>query len=128
MNRHTLQSRQHSKSHRAEHFARLRARREAAILARPAPIYPPLDLPTGDWLGGCINGQTVILHLQREMWHRSDQWAAWIDGALVESGAGLTTLLGLLKHRWGRAPSRRLLAGLQQGYSGRDETDAASAS
>jgi hypothetical protein len=67
----------------------------------------------GDWLGGCIHGHTVIMRLMRDPAHRSDQWCAEIDGRPVADAAGLTLLWGLLHKRWGRAPSRRMLAGMQ---------------
>jgi hypothetical protein len=82
---------------------------------------------TGDWIGGRINGQTVIISLQRETWHRCDQWAALIDGKVIAGAAGLTALWALLKDRWGRAPSLRMLATMRQGHSERDEADAAAA-
>jgi len=57
----------------------------------------PPDAPVhGDWLGGRINGRTVILRLMRDPSHRSDQWAAELDGAVVADAAGLTRLWGLL--------------------------------
>lgn len=96
-------------------------------MAAPAPIYPA-DAPlTGDWLGGRINGHTVIMELVRLPGHRSDQWAAWIDGVQVTDAAGLTELWRAVKRRWPRAPSLQSLATMQQGYSARDEADAAAA-
>ena len=81
----------------------------------------------GDWLGGCINGQTVILRLMRDPHHRSDQWAAEIDGQAVADAAGLTRLWGLLHARWGRAPSKLALATMQEQWTERDEQDARNA-
>lgn len=78
----------------------------------------------GDWLGGCINGHTVIIRLMRDPAHRSDQWAAEIDGATIADAAGLTRLHDLLRAQWPRAHSRRSLAQVQQGYTERDESDA----
>lgn len=84
------------------------------MLARPAPAYPA-DAPLhGDWLGGRINGQTVIFQLMRDPQHRSDQWAAEIDGELVASAAGLVRLQVLLRERFARAPSKRTLATLER--------------
>lgn len=57
--------------------ARRNAKREAASIAGPAPEYPALAPIHGDWLGGCVNGRTVILRLMRGPEHRSDQWAAF---------------------------------------------------
>jgi hypothetical protein len=86
--------------------------REEAIAALPAPAYPP-DVPLqGDWVGGRVNGHTVIFDLARLPWHRSDQWAAACDGEAVHEGAGLVLLLELLRKRFGKAPSRRELAGM----------------
>lgn len=124
MNRHTLQSRSARQSKRAAHFARLRARREAAILARPAPEYPP-ELPTsGEWLAGYVHGSLVVIHFHRDAKHRADQWAGELNGAMIESAAGLTVLCDRLRHSLGRPMSRRAVAGLQNGYTARDEADA----
>ena len=79
----------------------------------------------GDWLGGCINGHTVIMRLMRDPAHRSDQWAAEIDGAAVTDAAGLTLLHDLLRAQFARAPSRRTLASMQTQWTARDEADAA---
>lgn len=86
--------------------------REAASIAGPAPAYPPTAPLHGDWLGGRINGETVILRLMRDPSHRSDQWAAEIDGVTLADAAGLTRLWAMLQARWPRAMSRRALAGL----------------
>lgn len=107
--------------------ARRRAAREAESIAGPAPAYPPTAPLHGDWLGGCINGHIVIMRLMRDPAHRSDQWAAEIDGAAVADAAGLTRLHDLLRAGWPRAQSKRTLCGAQDGYSVRDETDAAAA-
>lgn len=61
----------------------------------------------------------------RDLAHRSDQWAAEIDGETVADAAGLTRLHDLLRSRWPKMQSRRELAGMQAGYSARDEADAA---
>lgn len=87
---------------------------DAARIAGPAPAYPPMAPIHGDWLGGCINGHTVIMRLMRDPTHRSDQWAGEIDGKTVTDAAGLTMLWDLLHKRWGRAPSRRQLATLER--------------
>ena len=93
--------------------ARRRAARDAARIAGPAPSYPP-DAPIhGDWLGGRINGHTVIVRLMRDPRHRSDQWAAEVDGDVIADAAGLTELWRMLKGRWPRALSRREIAGMQ---------------
>ena len=84
--------------------------REAASIAGPAPIYPPTAPVHGDWLGGRINGHTVIMRLMRDPAHRTDQWAAEIDGATVADAAGLTRLLDLLRSRLPRATSLRSLS------------------
>ena len=108
-------------------FRRRQAKREAASMAAPCPAYPA-DAPlTGDWLGGRINGCTVIMELVRLPGHRSDQWAAWIEGVQVTDAAGLTRLWALLKNEWHSAPSLAALASMQHGYSAQDEADAAKA-
>ena len=107
--------------------ARRSAAREAASIAGPAPEYPLLAPLHGDWLGGCVNGHTVIMRMVRDSRHRSDQWAAEIDGVTVADAGGLVALLDLLRHRFGKAPSKRALATVQNGYTERDELDATSA-
>ena len=106
------------------HKRRQRAR-EAASIAGPAPAYPPTAPLHGDWLGGTINGHTVIIRLMRDPSHRSDQWAAEIDGQTVADAAGLTRLHDLLRSRWPRAVSKRTLATMQERWTERDELDAA---
>ena len=97
----------------AERQRRAQATRERNRFDGPAPAYPP-DAPLhGDWLGGRINGHTVIVRLMRDPRHRSDQWAAEVDGDVVADAAGLTELWLLLKMRWPRALSRREIAGMQ---------------
>jgi hypothetical protein len=91
---------------------RRRAAREAAAIAGPSPVYPPAAPLHGDWIGGCINGHTVIVRLMRDSRHRCDQWAAEIDGQVVADAAGLTALWQLVHERWPRAMSRRALATL----------------
>ncbi len=81
----------------------------------------------GDWLGGVINGQLVIMRLMRDPAHRSDQWAAEVDGETVADAAGLTRLWGLLHPRWPKAPSLRAMATAQPAWTERDELDAARA-
>jgi hypothetical protein len=96
-------------------------------MAAPSPTYPadaPID---GEWLGGCVNGCTVIMQMMRLPGHRSDQWAAWIDGELVTDAAGLTLLWAAIKARWPKAPSLQQLATMHEQYSARDEADAAAA-
>lgn len=105
--------------------ARRRALREAASIAGPAPAYPATAPLHGDWLGGCINGHTVIMRLMRDPRHRSDQWAAEVDGEAVADAAGLTRLHDLLREGWPKAQSKRTLCQRQDGYSARDEADAA---
>lgn len=108
------------------HPRRQRAR-EAASIAGPAPAYPPMTPLHGDWLGGCINGHTVIIRLMRDPQHRSDQWAAEIDGETVADAAGLTRLHNLLRERWPGAASKKALAGMQERWTERDEQDAMTA-
>ena len=121
----TLQSRWARYNATPDAHLRRKAAREAASIAGPAPAYPPTAPVHGDWLGGCINGHVVIMRLMRDPSHRSDQWAAEIDGEAVSDAAGLTRLLDLLRVQWPKAPSLRMLARLRDGYSGRDEADAA---
>ena len=66
----------------------------------------------GDWIGGCVNGKTVIFRLMRDPKHRSDQWAAESDSEMVADAAGLTALWALLHKRWPKAPSLRMLASM----------------
>lgn len=112
----TLKSR-HSRWSRYNATPGAHARRHAALdaarIAGPTPAYPP-DAPLyGDWLGGRIHGHLVVMRLMRDPAHRSDQWAAEIDGEVVFQAAGLTSLWNALHKRWARAPSRRMLAGLE---------------
>ena len=107
--------------------ARRKAARLAASIAGPAPCYPATAPTAGEWWGGCINGQTVIASLIRDPGHRCDQWRVEIDGVIVAQAMGLVDLCVLLRGRFGRAPSRRMLAGLQEGYSARDEAATAGA-
>ena len=90
------------------------AAREAASIAGPAPAYPPEAPLHGDWIGGRINGRTVIARLMRDPSHRSDQWAAEIDGAVVADAAGLVALCELLRARWPKQMSRRTMATLER--------------
>lgn len=113
----TFQSRRASRwakyNSNPENFARRRAAWDAARIAGPAPAYPP-DAPLhGDWIGGCINGHTVIVRLVRGPRHRCDQWAAEIDGEVVAKAAGLSALWEILHKRWPKAMSLRALATLQ---------------
>lgn len=122
----TLQSR-HARLTRANTPAAIRRRsatREAASIAGPAPAYPPTAPLHGDWLGGRINGHTVIVRLSRDARHRSDQWAAEVDGEVIADAAGLTRLWQLLHPRWPKAQSRRAMATEQGGHTERDEVDA----
>ncbi len=105
------------------HRRRQRAR-EAASIAGPAPTYPPMAPVHGDWLGGCINGHTVIMRLMRDPQHRCDQWAAEVDGRTVADAAGLTRLHDLLRAEFPRSLSLRALATLQEGWTPADEADA----
>ncbi len=92
---------------------RRKAARDAARIAGPAPAYPPTAPVHGDWIGGRINGHTVIIRLMRDSGHRCDQWAAEIDGQVVADAAGLTALWSILHKRWPKELSRRALASLQ---------------
>ena len=65
------------------------------------------------------------MRMMRDPSHRSDQWSAEVDGVAVADAAGLTRLHDLLRARWPRAQSKRTLCAVQDGYSGRDEADAA---
>jgi hypothetical protein len=108
----TFQSRQSrwGRYNNPANFARRNAARDAARIAGPAPAYPELAPVHGDWLGGRINGHTVIARLMRDQHHRSDQWAAEIDGETVANAAGLTALWDLLHRRWPKAMSKRAMA------------------
>lgn len=92
---------------------RRQAKREAACIAGPAPAYPDRAPLHGDWIGGCVNGKTVIVRLMRDSGHRCDQWAAEIDGEVVADAAGLTALWQTLHKRWPRALSLRAIAGMR---------------
>lgn len=85
---------------------------DAKRIAGPAPAYPATAPTHGDWLGGCVNGHAVIVRMMRHPGHRSDQWAAEIDGETVADAIGLTDLLDLLRKRFPRAPSLRQLASM----------------
>lgn len=122
---HTLQSRWQRYNATPGAYARRSAAREAASIAGPAPAYPAMAPVHGEWLGGRINGHTVIMRLIRNPHHRSDQFSAEIDGEVVADAAGLTRLHDLLRAGWPKAPSLRSLAGMQEGYSARDDADAA---
>lgn len=74
---------------------------------------------TGDWFGGAINGQTVIAALIRDPGHRCDQWRVEIDGVIVAQAMGLVDLCVLLRGKFGKAASRRMLAGMREDH--RDE-------
>lgn len=62
--------------------ARRKAAREAASIAGPAPCYPATAPTTGEWWGGCINGQTVIAALIRDPGHRGES----LGGAVGSAG------------------------------------------
>lgn len=105
----------------------MRQRKCEAIQAGPAPEYPP-DLPqSGEWLAARVHGQTVVIHLHRLPSHRTDQWAALLDGRMLTDAAGLTVLCTALRHAIGRVPSLRAYAAMQNGYTAKDEADAAAA-
>jgi hypothetical protein len=105
----------------------MRDKRTRLIAARPAPEYPP-DLPTsGEWLAARVHGQFVVIHLHRLPSHRTDQWGATLGDQVLTDAAGLTVLCTELRHAIGRVPSRRAYALMQNGYSARDEADAAAA-
>ena len=91
-------------------FERRRAKMDAARIAGPAPAYPPMAPIHGDWIGGRVNGHTVIVRLMRDPRHRCDQWAAEIDGETVADAAGLTALWAILHKRWPRQLPLRTLA------------------
>jgi hypothetical protein len=93
-------------------------------MTAPAPIYPA-GLPSGDWVGGCVNGKLVLFTLVRMPGHRVDQWAAWHNGQVVAQAAGLVALHQMLRDLWPKAPSLRGLASLQHGYTERDDADCA---
>ena len=98
--------------------------REAASIAGPTPLYPSSAPLHGDWLGGCVNGHTVVLRLMRDAHHRTDQWAAELDGETVAHAAGLTRLWALLCERFPKALPKSALCSMQGGYTARDEMDA----
>ena len=109
----TLQSRRRTQRlNTPQARAKRRATLDAKRIAGPAPIYPAAAPIHGDWLGGQINGHAVIMRMMRHPRHRSDQWAAEIDGETVADSAGLTALLDLLRQRFPRAPSLKQLASM----------------
>jgi hypothetical protein len=65
----------------------------------------------------------VVLRLARDRGHRSDQWAAEIDGQVVADAAGLVTLCQLLRAMMPKATSKRTVAGMQWDYTTRDIAD-----
>lgn len=116
--------------------ARRRARDDAARIAAPAPIYQHEMAPgshTGEWIGGCINGVTVVYQLdapmptRRGVRPRCDQRRVMRDRQQISPAMGLTAAMDALRDEFARAPSRRALAGMQERYSARDEADAAAA-
>ena len=52
----------------------------------------------------------MIFRLMRGRGHRCDQWAAEADGEVVAQAAGITELHDILRARWHKAPSLRMLA------------------
>jgi hypothetical protein len=125
-----LKSRHYSRAKAAEaraaKFARMRAKRCELIQARPAPEYPPELPPDGEWLAARVHGQLVVIHLHQLPGHRTDQWGATMDGSVITDAGGLTVLCTALRQSIGRVPSRRAYAAMQNSYTARDETDAAS--
>jgi hypothetical protein len=107
----TLQSRRRTQRlNTPQARAKRRATLDAKRIAGPAPVYPAAAPLNGDWLGACVNGHTVIIRLCRAPGHRSDQWAAEIDGEVIAQAAGLTLLFDMLRERLPKAPSLRMLA------------------
>ena len=116
--------------------ARKIARADAERLAAPAPIYPHEQAPgapTGEWIGGCVNGVTMIYRLdapmptRRGIRPRCDQRRVMRDGAQISPAMGITDAMDKLRGEFARATSRKAIAGMQERYSVRDELDAAAA-
>lgn len=65
------------------------------------------------------------MRMMRDPAHRSDQWAAEVDGEAVADAAGLTRLHDLLRARWPKAQSKRALCSYTDSDAARDVIDAA---
>ena len=116
--------------------ARKIARADAERLAAPAPIYPnelAPGTPTGEWIGGCVNGVTMIYRLdapmptRRGIRPRCDQRRVMRDGQQISPAMGITDAMDKLRAEFARAMPRRAIAGIQERYTERDEADAAAA-
>ena len=118
-------------------LARRKASNEARSIAGPAPIYPDAarpGQPTGEYVEAFWRGQLVRLELGRpyppkaSKRPRCDQACVLVGDQVLIDAAGLTAIFDELRAQLTvKAPSLRALAGMQQGYTERDEADAAAA-
>lgn len=119
-------------------LARRKAGNEARSIAGPSPDYPPQAMPgaeTGEYIEIQWRGQFVRLDLCRPfppnpcVRARSDQASVKMGGEVLMDAAGLVDIFDALRAMVGnvRAPSLRQYASAQNGYSERDEEDAAAA-
>lgn len=117
-------------------LARRKARNEARSIAGPSPEYPPHAMPgseTGEYVEIQWRGQFVRLDLCRPfppgpcVRARSDQASVRLGGEVLIDAAGLVVILDTLRAMVQdvRAPSLRQYASMQNGYTARDEADAA---
>lgn len=119
-------------------LARRKAANEARSAAGPSPDYPQQAMPgaeTGEYVEIQWRGQFVRLDLCRPfppspcVRARSDQASVKMGGEVLMDAAGLVLILDALRAMVQdiRAPSLRQYASAQNGYSARDEADAAAA-
>lgn len=119
-------------------LARRKAANEARSAAGPSPNYPPQAMPgaeTGEYVEIMWRGQFVRFDLCRPfppgpcLRARSDQASVKLDGEVLIDAAGLTRIFDELREmlQGVREPSLREYASAQNGYSARDEADAAAA-
>lgn len=128
----------HAAQNTPQALARRKAKNETRSAAGPSPEYPPQAMPgaeTGEYVEIQWRGQFVRIDLckpfppgpcQRA---RSDQASVKLGGEVLIDAAGLVVILDTLRAMVQdvRAPSLRQWASMQNGYSARDELDAAAA-
>lgn len=119
-------------------LSRRKAANEARSAAGPSPNYPPQAMPgaeTGEYVEIQWRGQFVRFDLCRPfppgpcLRARSDQAAVKLGSEVLLDAAGLVLIFDALRAMVQdvRAPSLRQYSSVQNGYSARDEADAAAA-
>ena len=119
-------------------LARRKVGIEARLIAGPSPDYPPQAMPgaeTGEYVEIMWRGQSVRLDLCQPfppgpcVRARSDQASVKLSGEVLMDAAGLVDIFDALRAMVShvRAPSLRQYASAQNGYTERDELDAAAA-